>query len=148
VDLLLSSTGLGPRSRALLVPRRDPATAYSSLMTYGSALGRVSLLAVAVRPVDSAGGLFQLAAAAGRGPWEPYGWLEVGGEMPVGTDPVRAFDAVLHAPPGLRADGPVGRARTPAYAAVRAARHASLEWPVASSQQEVPEPGAGGTVGV
>jgi len=149
VDLLLSTTGLGPLTRAVLVPRRDPATAYASVMTYRSPRGRVSLLAVANRPLEDSGGTFDLAVAFGRGSWEPYALLEVGEALPTfSADPVRAFDAVRHAPPGLAPDGVLARARTPAYAAVRAARAAVLEWPVPPSSGEVPEAASGGTVGV
>jgi hypothetical protein len=42
-------------------------------------------------------------------------------------DPPLHFDAVLHAPPGLAADGPLARFRRPAYAAARRAQRAEPE---------------------
>jgi hypothetical protein len=133
VDLLLTSCGLGSVTRALLVPQRDATCAYGSLMTYGSPLGRVRLLAVAEAPLVEDRGVLVLAAAFARGPWEPYGRIELSAVLPDdGSDPARAFDAVLHAPPGLRPDGPVARFRTPAYASVREARRAVLRWAVPS----------------
>jgi hypothetical protein len=102
-------------------------------MTYGSPLGRVSLLAVAESPIRD-GAAFVLAASFGFAPFEPYARLRLGPELRGdGTDPRRAFDAVRHAPPGLAPDGVVARFRTPAYAAVRRARHARLDWAVASA---------------
>jgi len=41
-------------------------------------------------------------------------------------DPPLHFDAVLNAPPGLRADGPLARFRRPPYAAARRAQGADL----------------------
>jgi hypothetical protein len=145
VDLLLSSSGVGAVTRALLVPRRDGATTYGSLMTYGSPAGRVSLLAVAESPLET-GAAFVLAAAFGFGPFEPYARLRLGPELGAdGADPRRAFDAVLHAPPGLAADGVVARFRTPAYAAVREARDARLAW---AASPVVAESASRGTEGV
>ena len=130
VDLLLSSTGTGRWTRLLPVPRRDAATSYGSIMAYRTPAGPVRLTAAAAGrgvPSDPAGlatagpGLtFTLCAAIGRGPWEPFARLTLGRA----TDPVDRslhFDAVLHAPPGLVADGPMARFRRPAYAAARAA---------------------------
>jgi hypothetical protein len=61
----------------------------------------------------------------GRGPWKPFGTVTLGAPVEQLDPPVR-FDAVLHAPPGLAADGPLARFRRPAYAAARRAQ-AGLE---------------------
>jgi hypothetical protein len=64
---------------------------------------------------------FTLAAALECGPWEPFGRLRVGDPVQP-LDPEVHVDAVLDAPPGLRADGPMARFRRPAYAAARRER--------------------------
>jgi hypothetical protein len=64
-----------------------------------------------------------LSAAVGRGPWAAFGTVT----LRAATDPIDPpvhFDAVLNAPPGLTADGPLARFRRPAYAAARAAQGA------------------------
>ena len=130
VDLLLSSTGSGRWARRVPLLRRDAATTYGSIMAYRTAAGPAWLAASADGsgvPSDRAGltaagpGLaFTLCAAIDRGPWEPFARLTL--LRPVEPpDPAVHFDAVLHAPPGLAADGPMARFRRPAYAAARAA---------------------------
>jgi hypothetical protein len=135
VDVLLSSAGQGRWARWLPVLRRDAATPYGSLMSYGSTAGRVRLVAVpqgGPLPSDrdgltaaGPGRVFTLAAAVGGGPSQPFGTVTLGAatEPP---DPPLHFDAVLNAPPGLRADGPLARFRRPAYAAARRAQGADL----------------------
>jgi hypothetical protein len=135
VDLLLTSTGRGAATRLLPVPRRDAATAYSSIMGYRSDAG-VLRLSVAPDGPDAPSepeplahavlreGLgFALLATRGSGPWRPFGRLTV----TVPRDPLDRdirFDAVLNPPPGLVPDGPIARLRAPAYARARAAgRH-------------------------
>ncbi|KGH46676.1 MULTISPECIES: hypothetical protein [Modestobacter] len=131
VDLLLSSTGTGRWSRRVPVLRQDAGSSYGSIMAYGSAAGPVRLTAVPQRsgiPSDRPGltvhgpGLqITLCAAIGRGPDEPFAQVTL--LRPTDPpDPAVHFDAVLHAPPGLAADGPMARFRHPAYAAARAAR--------------------------
>src|SRR4051795_6690501 len=83
VDVLLSSAGQGRRARWLPGLRRDAATPYGSLMSYGSTAGRVRLAAVAQGgplPSDRDGltaagpdRVFTLSAAVGGGPWQPFG---------------------------------------------------------------------------
>ena len=130
VDLLLSSAGVGRWTRRVPLPRRDAATAYGSVMAYRSPAGPVWLAAVpqvpALPPGDDRlvaagpGTVVQLSAAVGRGPWQPFGTVTL--RAPSGSvDPPLHFDAVLHPPPGLAADGPLARFRRPAYAAARAA---------------------------
>ena len=131
VDLLLSSTGSGRLTRLVPVPRRDAATPYGSIMAYRSARGPVWLAAVPPGPplpsdperlaAAAPGRVVELSAAVGRGPWHRFGTVTLGAPR-APLDPALAFDAVLHAPPGLSADGPMARFRRPAYAAARAAR--------------------------
>jgi hypothetical protein len=133
VDVLLSSSGRGRWTRRVPVLRRDAATTYGSIMAYRSDAGPVWLAAVprgAGLPTDrdrlataASGRVVTLSAALGRGPWQPFATLTLrAATEPV--DPPLHFDAVLHAPPGLAADGPMARFRRPAYAAARRALHA------------------------
>jgi hypothetical protein len=133
IDLLLSSTGQGVLGRFLPVPRRDAAATYTSIMGYRSDAGTIRLAGlpepahlpsaperqaerVAGRPTA-----FTMAAAVGRGRWRPFARLLL--TAPVHPrDPDLRFDAVLHPPPGLVADGPMARFRRPAYASARAAQ--------------------------
>ncbi len=130
IDLLLSSTGRGPWSRLVPVPRVDALSTYSSIMAYSSAAGPVRIAALPATagvesdpaPVADAapeGGLaFTLAAAVGREEWRPFARLRsTGAREPL--DPALRFDAVRNPPPGLRADGPMARFRRPAYATAR-----------------------------
>ena len=132
VDLLLSSTGRGRLSRLVPVLRHDAASTYGSIMAYRGPHGPVWLAAdppAGGLPTDAArlatagvGAVFALSAAVGRGPWQRFATVTLRApRQPM--DPEVAFDAVLNAPPGLVADGPMARFRRPAYAAARAARH-------------------------
>ena len=115
VDLLLSASGRRGWARRLPVPRRDPVTSYGSVMRYRSPAGPVLL---SVHPAGPR--VFALTATVGRGPEQPVGRVVLGEEVEP-ADPPLHLDAVLHAPPGLVADGPMARFRRPAYAAARAA---------------------------
>jgi hypothetical protein len=137
VDLLLSSAGRGRWTRLVPVLRRDAGGVYSSFMSYRSVVGPVQLAALSERsgvpsdpaPLEAAVRRrelrFTLAAALEGGPWEPFGRLRIGEPMQP-LDPEVHVDAVLHPPPGLRADGPLARIRRPAYAAARRVRARSL----------------------
>jgi hypothetical protein len=135
VDLLLSSTGSGRWTRRVPLLRRNAATAYGSIMAYGSSVGPVWLAAVPRArwlPSDEhglaaagPGVVVELSAAVGRGPWQPFGTVTLRGAADP-LDPPLHVDAVLHPPPGLAADGVLARFRRPAYAAARAARGAEL----------------------
>jgi len=131
VDLLLSSTGSGRRTRQLPVLRRDAAGGYGSIMAYRTTAGPVRLAAVLEGgrlPADrealaaaAPGRVVTLSASTGRGVARLFATVTLRApSRPL--DPDVRFDAVLHAPPGLVADGPLARFRRPAYAAARAAR--------------------------
>ncbi len=138
IDLLLSTTGRGPLTRLLPLPRRDAATVYSSIMAYRSDAGALRLAALpeaAGVPSDpgplagavSRDGLrFTLAVARGLGPWQPFATLTLTGAVPA-LDPDVRFDAVQNPPPGLVPDGPMARFRAPSYRRARAARSATRE---------------------
>ncbi|MGY1651198.1 phosphodiesterase [Geodermatophilus sp. SYSU D01119] len=137
VDLLLSTTGRGRRTRFLPVPRTDAAAAYTSLMGYRSATGTVRLAAVPDGPVAlpsdpgpvaaaAPGTAFRLMAARGAGDWVPFGRLLMTAPRDE-VDPDLRFDAVRNPPPGLLADGPMARFRAPAYAAAQEARRGPPE---------------------
>jgi hypothetical protein len=128
IDLLFSSTGTGRLGRAVPVPRRDPATAYGSIMGYRTDAGTLRLAAVGERAAGATGDtlVFVLAAARGAAPWRPFARLTVG-EAVQPPDPDVRFDAVLHPPPGLIADGPMARLRAPAYAMARQGRNAGRQ---------------------
>lgn len=130
VDLLLSTTGRGPITRLIPVPRRDAAATYSSIMAYRSAAGPVRIAALPDAPAlpsdpepvarEAAEGVvaFRLAAAVGAGEWRTFARLRAtGAHRPL--DPVFRFDAVRNTPPGLAATGPMARFREPAYATAR-----------------------------
>jgi hypothetical protein len=131
VDLLLSSTGRGAVTRLVPVPRRDAATAYSSIMGYRSDAGVLRLAALPDGPdapsepapladaVRREGLRFALVAARGTEPWRPFARLILARPREPLDSGVR-FDAVLRPPPGLVPDGPLARLRMPAYARARA----------------------------
>ena len=77
-DLLLASTGWGPRGRFLLHAGRHPETLFfGSLLPYRSAIGPVVLGALP-RADDS----WVLLWARARGPWQPFAQLELGPTLP------------------------------------------------------------------
>jgi hypothetical protein len=102
-------------------------------MAYRTAMGPVRLAALPegragasdpaplAAAVSRRGLVFTLAASLEGGAWEPFARLRIG-EPARPLDPEVHVDAVLNAPPGLRADGPMARFRRPAYAAARRVR--------------------------
>jgi hypothetical protein len=136
VDLLLTTTGRGMLTRLIPVPRRDSAAVYSSIMAYRSDAGPLRIAALPQQdgvpsdPGPLAGAVlrenvrFTLAVARGLGPWLPFARLTVV-DPAEPLDPDVRFDAVVHPPPGLVADGPMARFRAPAYVTARAARRAA-----------------------
>ncbi|WP_104524082.1 phosphodiesterase [Blastococcus atacamensis] len=130
VDLLLSSTGQGRWSRLVPVPRVDAEGPYGSIMGFRSAVGTIRIAALPQtagissdpEPVAEAAAEgridFTLAAAVGQGEWRPFARLRsTAARGPF--DSALRFDAVLNAPPGLVADGPMAKFRAPAYATAR-----------------------------
>jgi hypothetical protein len=137
VDLLLSTTGRGRLTRLLPVPRRDAAAVYSSIMAYRTDAGPVRIAALPEQDgvpsdpgplagtVRRAGLTFSLVVARGPAAWQSFARLTlVGPAEPL--DPDVRFDAVVHPPPGLVADGPMARFRAPAYARARIARQEAV----------------------
>jgi hypothetical protein len=132
IDLLLTTTGRGPLTRLLPLPRRDAAAVYSSIMAYRSDAGSLRLAALPEpeeapsdpgplpRAVIRDGLRFTLAVARGPGPWQPFATLSLTEPAPA-LDPDVRFDAVQNPPPGLVPDGPMARFRAPSYARARAA---------------------------
>jgi hypothetical protein len=147
VDLLLSSTGRGRWTRSVPVFRRDAGGTYGSIMGFRTPLGPVTLWARADGPLPAdperlpaagPGRTFTLAAALERGAPEPFARLTLGAPHDP-TEPQVHFDAVLHAPPGLVADGAMARFRRPAYARARTRQQADP----AAGPLEPPETAAG-----
>jgi hypothetical protein len=119
-DLLFSSTGRGPVSRFLLVPRRSPyAGPMSTLLPYRTPSG--PLLLAAERRDEAT---FDLSWAVGRGPWNPFGVLRLSVGVPA-QDASVSFDPVRNPVPGLQPYDWVRRLRAPAYAAGRRSRRAA-----------------------
>jgi hypothetical protein len=126
IEVLLSTTGRGRIGHLIPVLRRDPATAYGSIMGYRTDAGTLRLAALGERTSgrDGESLVFVLAAGRGPGPWRPFARLTLGSELEP-PDPDLRFDAVLHPPPGMVADGPLARLRAPAYGRARAGRDAA-----------------------
>jgi hypothetical protein len=118
-DLLLSSTGLRPVTRFVLLPRRNAARAgYGCLLPYKAPTGPVMIAAIPV-PASARQLVFQLVAASPGGRWQPFGRLELTARADPEPDlPVR-FDPILHPLPGLAYYPALRRVREPAYAAAR-----------------------------
>jgi hypothetical protein len=113
-DLLLASTGLGPSSRFLLRPTRQPG-ALTTLLPYSTPTGPV-LLAAVPRTEER----YDLLWARPRGPWHPWGRLVLRGRG--GGDPLLSFDPVANPFPALEHPAWVRRLREPAYAQARRSR--------------------------
>lgn len=114
VDVLLSTTGAGRLTRFLATPTRSPeGSTFTTLLPYRGPKGPV-LIAAAARSATS----YELAHAAGTGPWRRFGQLELLDR--VDDDP--SFDPIGNLPPGLTHYGWVRRLRAPAYRTARAER--------------------------
>jgi hypothetical protein len=115
-DLLFASTGLGALTRFLLVPARDPRSRpLTTLLPYRTPAGGLLLAAV-----PGPGQRYDLLWARPRGPWRPWGRLDL--EDGAGPDPVVSFDPVANPLPGLAHPGWARRLRAPAYRAARRSR--------------------------
>ena len=119
LDLLLSSTGRGPVTRRLPVPRRGFDTAYGTLTAYRTGTRKVMLDAVpdpegpslgrSLDAVPSSARL--LLRVAGR----PIGRIALHRELPPAEDAALAFDPVRNAPADLHPTGTVHGVRAAAY---------------------------------
>ena len=97
-DVLLASTGTGPWTRYLLVPRRRAADGpLTSLMPFAGPAGPVL---VGARPTARADA-WQLEWARPRGPWRRFGELHLVAEPRHAGDQHVRFDPVRHCPDGL-----------------------------------------------
>lgn len=97
-DVLLASTGTGPRSRYVLLPRRRARDgALTSLMPFAGPDGPVLLGALPTARGDT----WELAWARPRGPWLAFGALRLGADPSGAPDRDVRFDPVLHCPDGL-----------------------------------------------
>jgi hypothetical protein len=118
-DLLLSSTGMGPVSRFVLLPtRRLDGRPMSTLLPYRSPAGPL-VIAATSQGTDT----FLLSWAVGRSAWHPFGTLELGERVGDGNEDL-SFDPVLNVLPGLEHYDSVRRLREPSYSAARRSRSA------------------------
>lgn len=114
-DLMLTTGAGGGWARRLLVPRRDYlGSTYTSLISYE--VGGRDLL-VGALPAD---GGFELATAAGSGPWTPFARLVVGSRLPEDQGQSLGFE-ITHDAGGFRIGGRWRTARAGAYRAARSA---------------------------
>jgi hypothetical protein len=119
-DLLLATTGRGVYSRMALVPRRDLAAGYGSLMAYRTPAGPAWLLAEGEAD-EARPRRLRLSAGDRAGTWWPFADID----LAAGTedmDPTVSFDPIIHPLPGLELYAWEQRLRESAYAAARSAR--------------------------
>jgi hypothetical protein len=121
-DLLLATTGLGPVTRFVLLPRQDPfGVAYTCLLPYATPHGPVVMAAtpVAGSPLEAAHPTFRMLAASPGGPWLEFGRLELTARASAEPDLPLRFDPILNPLPDLGWYRALTRLREPAYAAAR-----------------------------
>ena len=135
LDVALATTGSRPGLRHLLVPRRDFATTYTSLLPYRVGTGHRLVAAapaeparrvpadlatlpgaVAARPLS-----FRILVAEPTGPWRHVATLALADRR---ADDVR-FDVTAHALDRFHPHGWLNRLRGPAYRASQRASRAS-----------------------
>lgn len=119
-DLLLATTGRGAISRLVLLPRRDLAADYGSLMAYRTPAGPLWLFA-RCDPGPTHPRRIQCVAADARGRQWPFGEIELA-ETQDPADPAISFDPILNPIPGLELYPWERRLREGAYAAARSSR--------------------------
>lgn len=119
-DLLLATTGRGRYSRMALVPQRDLAAGYGSLMAYRTPSGPAWLLAECEddAPVPQR---IRLSAGDAAGTWWEFATIELASSA-AALDPTISFDPVLNPLPGLELYPWERRLREGAYAAARSSR--------------------------
>lgn len=119
-DLLLATTGRGPYSRMALVPRRDLAAGYGSLMAYRTPAGPAWLLAEG-EPDDPHPRRLRMSVGDRGGTWWPFAEIDLTAGA-TDVDPTVSFDPIVHPLPGLELYPWEQRLREGAYAAARSAR--------------------------
>jgi hypothetical protein len=136
LDLALATTGTRPGLRHLLVPRRDFATTYTSLLPYQVGEHRRMLAAAPADParripadlaalpaaVANQPLTFQIMLAGLTGSWQPVATLTLTRPEP-DEDP--SFDVTAHALHELHPSGWLNRLRGPTYRASQQARAAA-----------------------
>lgn len=121
-DLLLATTGRGVYSRMALVPRRDLAAGYGSLMAYRTPAGPAWLLAEGEGEGDDPyPRRLRISAGDRAGTWWPFATIELAAAAQ-DVDPTVSFDPIVHPLPGLALYPWEQRLREGAYAAARSAR--------------------------
>jgi hypothetical protein len=141
VDLLLSTTGMRPVLRRLLMPRRHVTRPYGTLLAYRSQAGPLLLSLVpddgrevaadeaAVRRALREGPLrLALRCATPGGRWRRVGTLRLDGPAPAGEERTR-FDPVRNPADGLRPARWWAALREPPYVAARRAYPAAGDGP-------------------
>jgi len=118
-DLLFATTGSGPLGRFLLVPVRDAATTFSTLMPYRTPSGPV-LLAAAGSTGPTGDLRFHLQVASPRGAWRRFATVTLFPEP--SSDEYVAFDPMTNTIPGLEPYEWVRQLRARSYAAARHSR--------------------------
>lgn len=115
VDLLVSTTGVGPLTRFVLLPRRTERRPMTTLLPVRTPTGPLLLRLTPVAPTATTR-TWLLGAARGRGPWEPLGRLVASAEpVQPDPDPPLRFDPVRHLPAGVTQYPWVRLVRDPAY---------------------------------
>lgn len=126
-DLLFVTTGRGPVSRFITVPRRSDVisfTTYSTLQPYRTESGPVVLSATPIageRGTDANVGL-RLAAARPTGRWHYFASVVVAPSPEAGDDRAVNFDPFRHELTGLTNYALARRLREGAYATARRSR--------------------------
>lgn len=121
-DLLLATTGSGILTKFTLLPRRDPAADYGSLMAYRTPTGPAWVFA---RCDDRVDGSFPrritLSVDDARGASWVFAEITLDG-VPDPADPLISFDPITNPLPGLALYPWEQRLREGAYAAARSVR--------------------------
>jgi hypothetical protein len=139
LDLLLTSSGSGPRTRHLPRPRLDAlAGPYSTLLAYriGDREGTLAAHPVVTSPfapgdlaglrrtLQAAPVTFHLCAAQAGQAWRALGTLTTGPPHDLPPEETVSYDPCLNRLPHLHPTARLGRLREAAYAASRAGRRA------------------------
>jgi hypothetical protein len=147
VDLLLSTTGMRPLGRRLLVPRRHLTRPHGTLLAYRTPPGPLLLSlvpddgrtvaadpAAVLRALEAGPLRMALRCASPGGPWRRVGTLRLDAQAPAGEERTR-FDPVRHAAPGLAPARVWAALREPPYVAARRA------WPGPGDRPGAARPG-------